>query len=109
VPEVFARVQQGARGHHDPARRERFWQSRSAVGGTHRLEILIGGFGLAGLVAAILLIVLAVLWFILPFAIFGTKDRLDRLIAATERGQETLTEIHHELRELRRQLSSQSR
>ncbi len=69
------------------------------------LEFLIGGFGLFGLVVAISLIVLAILWFILPFAIFGTKQRLDRLIAATGRVQETLAAIHHELRELRGELT----
>lgn len=32
------------------------------------------------LIVIIFLVVLAVLWFILPFAIFGTKRRLDQLI-----------------------------
>ena len=29
----------------------------------------------------VLLFVLAVLWFLLPFAVFGTKSRLDRIAA----------------------------
>ena len=35
---------------------------------------LSGGFGL---IVVIFLVVLAILWFCLPFAIFGTKPRLD--------------------------------
>ena len=41
----------------------------------------------------IFLIVLAILWFFLPFAIFGTKDRLDRLIAATEQTNRELARL----------------
>jgi uncharacterized membrane protein len=33
--------------------------------------------GVFGLIVVIFLIVLAILWFCLPFAIFGTKRRLD--------------------------------
>ena len=33
--------------------------------------------GFVGAVVFLLLLVLAVLWFLLPFAIFGTKDRFD--------------------------------
>lgn len=33
--------------------------------------------GVFGLIVAIFLVVLAILWFCLPFAIFGTKRRLD--------------------------------
>ncbi len=69
------------------------------------LEFLIGGFGLVGLVVAVSLVVLAILWFILPFAVFGTKRRLDRLIASTDALDETLTGIHRELRELRADLT----
>lgn len=35
-----------------------------------------------GVFGALLLIVLAVLWIALPFAVFGIKNRLDRLIDA---------------------------
>ena len=71
------------------------------------MDILFG-FGLLSMAVAIFLGVLGILWFILPFAIFGTKDRLDRLIIATDRIQETLAETNHELRELRRQLTDRS-
>lgn len=37
-------------------------------------SLFAGGFGL---VILIFLLVLAILWFCLPFAIFGTKPRLD--------------------------------
>jgi len=33
------------------------------------------------LVIVVFLVVLAILWFFLPFAIFGTKDKLDEIIA----------------------------
>ena len=46
------------------------------------MEEALGGFTL---VVALFLIVLAILWFILPFAIFGTKARLDSLILRQEK------------------------
>ena len=39
---------------------------------------LIGPIGI--IIASIFFIVWAVLWFLLPFAIFGIKPRLDRII-----------------------------
>ncbi len=68
-------------------------------------ELLVGGFGLFGFVVATALVVLAVLWFILPFAVFGTKQRLDRLIASNNALGETVEGIHYELRELRGELT----
>ena len=47
------------------------------------------------------LFVLALLWFFLPFAIFGTKDKLNQLIRETE-------ETNEELRRIRIQLSGTS-
>ncbi len=48
-------------------------------------EEALGGISIIViLVAAIFVIFLAVLWCILPFAIFGTKPRLDRLIRVLE-------------------------
>ncbi len=73
------------------------------------LELLIGGFGLFGFVVAISLVVLAVLWFVLPFAVFGTKQRLDRLISSTKAVGEALEGIHCELRELRGELTQSRR
>jgi hypothetical protein len=45
------------------------------------------------------LVVLAILWFILPFAIFGTKSKLDALIVETKK-------TNTELEKLRGQLST---
>ena len=36
--------------------------------------------GIFGLVIFLFLLVLAILWFILPFAIFGIKPKLDKII-----------------------------
>ncbi|VVM20197.1 hypothetical protein BSPWISOXPB_5199 [uncultured Gammaproteobacteria bacterium] len=36
-------------------------------------------------VVVLFLFVLAILWFLLPFAIFGTKDKLSELIAETKK------------------------
>lgn len=69
------------------------------------LELLVGGFGLFGFAVATSLVVLAALWFMLPFAVFGTKQRLDRLISSTNALEETLEGIHYELRELRGELT----
>ncbi len=40
---------------------------------------------------------LAVLWFLLPFAIFGTKAKLDLLIIKTNRTNEILEKIREEI------------
>lgn len=49
-------------------------------------------FGSVSVFVIILLIVLAVCWFLLPFAIFGIKGKLDRiikeLVKANDQGQE---------------------
>lgn len=56
-------------------------------------EFLTSGFGL---LLVLFLIILAILWFILPFAIFGIKNRLDLLIAETQVTNRLLTEINSE-------------
>jgi hypothetical protein len=45
------------------------------------LNILSGTFGI---VIVLFLFFLAILWFLLPFAVFGVKDRLERLIDQNE-------------------------
>ena len=45
----------------------------------------------------LLVVILAVLWIFLPFAIFGTKDRLDRLIVETSKTNKLLEEILDEV------------
>lgn len=39
------------------------------------------------------LVVLGVLWFLLPFAIFGIKDRLDNLVREQRRSNELLEQM----------------
>ena len=52
-------------------------------------EILVGGISIYFL----FVVILAILWFFLPFAIFGTKDKLNQLIDATNRTNILLEEI----------------
>ena len=42
---------------------------------------------------ALFLLVLAVLWFFLPFAIFGIKDKLNELIQETKRTNKELVKL----------------
>ncbi|AZG34592.1 hypothetical protein [Shewanella psychromarinicola] len=55
---------------------------------------LVGGFG--GFIT-LFLFVLAILWFILPFAIFGTKNKLDELIEQTRQTNTLLTALRGEV------------
>ena len=57
-------------------------------------EFLGGGFGL---VVIVFLFILAVLWFLLPFAIFGTKDKLTELIAESKKTNELLIDLRSEV------------
>ncbi|MGV8940308.1 MAG: hypothetical protein ACOH1P_02070 [Lysobacter sp.] len=50
-----------------------------------------------GLVVALFVFVLAVLWFLLPFAIFGTKDKLAEIIAESRKTNAELARIAAEL------------
>ena len=50
-----------------------------------------------GLVFTIFAFVLAVLWFFLPFAIFGTKDKLAEIIAESKKTNAELARIAAEL------------
>ena len=45
----------------------------------------------------LLVVIVAVLWIFLPFAIFGTKDRLDQLIVETSKTNKLLEEILDEV------------
>lgn len=49
--------------------------------------------GTVGTFLAIFLLLLVVLWILMPFAIFGTKARLDRLIALAERREKLLIDL----------------
>jgi len=61
-------------------------------------ELLGGGFGLF---IVLFLFVLAILWFLLPFAIFETKDKLSELIAETKRTNEQLSALRAEVAEIK--------
>lgn len=57
-------------------------------------ELLSSGAGVAIL---LFLVVLAILWFLLPFAIFGTKDKLSELITETKKTNEELKALRAEV------------
>jgi ABC-type Na+ efflux pump permease subunit len=46
-----------------------------------------------GFLAILFLIGLAILWFLLPFAIFGTKDILSHILAEQKRTNELLKQL----------------
>jgi hypothetical protein len=54
---------------------------------------LLGLGATAWLVLFAFLFVLAVLWFLLPFAVFGSKPRLDKMIAELQTLNKTMKEI----------------
>ncbi len=62
----------------------------------------LGGFYL---IVAIFLFVLAILWFLLPFAIFGTKDKLSELIAENKKTNEQLAALRSELAEFKKPIN----
>jgi F0F1-type ATP synthase membrane subunit b/b' len=48
------------------------------------------------------LIVLGILWFFLPFAIFGTKDKLNELIAEAKTTNKQLADLKSEIEEFKK-------
>jgi hypothetical protein len=54
---------------------------------------MFAGFSL---IVTVFLVILAILWFMLPFAIFGTKDKLDELIAESKATNEHLAALRAE-------------
>ena len=61
-------------------------------------------FGSLGALWILFLLVLGILWFLLPFAIFGTKDRLRDLIEENRRSNQELAAIRKQLSELQQTL-----
>lgn len=61
------------------------------------------GAGMAGFGAALILflMVLAVLWILVPFAIFGVKPLLRQLLAEQRQTNELLTSLRHEAQQTR--------
>ena len=66
-------------------------------------------FGGFSVIVFLFLLILAILWFFLPFAIFGTKDKLAALILETKKTNAELAVISTELisARLHREQSSQ--
>lgn len=58
-----------------------------------------------GVIWILFLLVLGILWFLLPFAIFGTKDRLRDLIEESRRSNQELVAIRKQLSELQQTLN----
>lgn len=54
------------------------------------------------LVAITFGVILAILWCCLPFAIFGTQPKIDKLIAEAQIANALLTEIAESLKPLRK-------
>ena len=50
-----------------------------------------------GLAVVIFLVVLAILWFLLPFAVFGIKDKLTALVTETKNTNSQLSELKSEI------------
>jgi len=48
-------------------------------------------------IGMLFLIILAILWFFLPFAVFGTKPKIDKLLAELKRGNDLLVKIRADL------------
>ena len=61
--------------------------------------------GVLGLIVFLFLFVLAVLWFFLPFAIFGTKDKLAALIAESKKTNVELARVVAELAATRAEMA----
>lgn len=53
--------------------------------------------GIGGILM-IFLFVLAVLWFLMPFAIFGIKELLQKVIYATEENTKAVNAMHETLK-----------
>jgi len=54
---------------------------------------MVETFDLFFVLLILFLVVLAVLWFLLPFAVFGIKDRLDVLIRESQKTNELLRSL----------------
>ncbi|ANO50691.1 hypothetical protein [Woeseia oceani] len=49
------------------------------------------------LIIVLFLVILGILWFLLPFAVFGTKAKLDALIAETRKTNEELNQLRRQI------------
>ncbi len=72
------------------------------ITGDINMGVFSGGLGL---ILLVFLFILAVLWFLLPFAIFGTKDKLSALIEESQKTNTELARITAELSAMRTDLA----
>lgn len=70
------------------------------------MDSLAVGGGIGYLLVALFLLVLAILWFLLPFAVFGIKGRLDLLVQEVQQSNAELRKSNAELWDLRKQVSA---
>ena len=68
-------------------------------------DVIGGGLGAFGLVVFLFLLALAVLWFLLPFAIFGIKDKLAAQIHESQKVNAELSRIAAEMLAIRTEIS----
>lgn len=68
---------------------------------------LLGGF--VGLFVVVFLVVLGILWFILPFAVFGLKGRLDTLITLQRKQNDHVASLRVDLANLQAELERVAR
>jgi len=65
--------------------------------------------GTLGLIIMAIMLVAAILWFFLPFAVFGTKPKIDELIQINKKTSALLESINAEIIELREATNSQNK
>jgi len=58
------------------------------------MESLVGAMAIVW----IFLIVLAILWFCLPFAVFGTQPKIEKVLAEVRRTNQILEDIRSDIR-----------
>jgi type II secretory pathway component PulM len=61
----------------------------------------VGAFSGVYIGLVIFLAIMAILWFLLPFAVFGTKDKLNQLIAEARNTNQAVQELTKEVIALR--------
>ena len=67
------------------------------------MEEILAGIGPSlAVIGLVILAFLVIEWIFLPFAIFGTKDKLNQLIALTKQTNEELRTLRTEITRLKR-------
>ncbi len=55
-------------------------------------------FGVLTVIGVVFLIILAILWFLLPFAVFGTQPKIEKLIEEAKRTNALLEQIRADMK-----------